>query len=80
MVPGIREEGYAPAAAQGPHLGGFLLTRVEAPWWKALRSARWRSSGESSPALKEMRFMPTAWGGRIRPRGSVRDMKGAPWF
>ncbi|WP_240047805.1 hypothetical protein [Akkermansia sp. BIOML-A39] len=69
MVPGLREGGHAPAAAQGIHLGGFLLTRVEAPWWKALRSARWRSSGESSPALKEMRFMPTAWGGASGLRG-----------
>ncbi|KAA3150652.1 MULTISPECIES: hypothetical protein [unclassified Akkermansia] len=47
----------------------FLLTRVEAPRWKALRSALWKSSGESSPALKEMRFMPTAWGGASGLRG-----------
>ena len=76
MVPGIREEGHAPAAAQGPHLGGVSVDQgggaaVEGVEIGALEEFR----GEL-PGIEGNAFHAHSMGGSIRPQGRVRDVKG----
>lgn len=81
VIPGLRKGGHAPAAAQGTHLGGVPVDQGGGAAVEGVQIGALEEFRRELPGIEGNAFHAHSMGGGASGlRGSVRDMKGAPWF